>query len=150
MSQQAAAPQFLLPDQLWECHRARLTRRYVKPSVVVLSAGGELDASNADHVVRYAMTQTANCRTLIVDLGAVTFCGTAGFSALHKINVGCARIGVHWMVVPGRAVRRLLRIADPQAVLPLANTVDAALAIADRNPAEPTLAQSRLLSTSET
>ncbi len=50
---------------------------------------------------------------------AWNFFGTAGFSALHRINVVCSAAGVHWALVPGAAVSRLLRICDPDDTLPL-------------------------------
>ncbi len=55
-----------------------------------------------------------------MDLRGLEFFGTAGFSALHTINVRCAGAGVRWAVVPSKAVSRLLRICDPDNALPVA------------------------------
>jgi anti-anti-sigma regulatory factor len=56
---------------------------------------------------------------LTLDLSTVDFIATAGFSALHRINVTCSAADVQWAMVPSRAVARLLRICDPDGVLPV-------------------------------
>jgi hypothetical protein len=68
------------------------------------------------------------CRGLILDLRDLDFFGTEGFSALHRISVCCAAPGIAWAVVPSAAVSRVLRIGDPQGLLPTASTVEAAMA----------------------
>jgi hypothetical protein len=96
--------------------------------VVVVAANGAIDVTNArattDHVLSQAM---CGCG-LILDLRAPDFFGTEGFLALHRVAVGCAHTGTAWSLVPGPVVTRLLRICDPQGLLPAADTVDAALA----------------------
>ena len=64
---------------------------------------------------------------MIVNLHDVEFFGTAGFSALHTINVRCAGANVRWAVLPSRAVSRLLRICDPDNVLPLVESMSDSL-----------------------
>jgi hypothetical protein len=59
----------------------------------------------------------------MLDLSRLEFFGTAGFSALHLINVKCAGANLLWAVVPNRAVYRLLRICDPDNTLPLAASI---------------------------
>jgi anti-anti-sigma factor len=66
------------------------------------------------------------CTALVLDLTGVEFFGTAAFSALHTLNVRCARGGTDWILVPSAAVRRLLAICDPDATLPTAATPDTA------------------------
>ena len=61
----------------------------------------------------------AGARRLILDLRLVDFFGTAGFAALHNINVTCSRYGLKWQLRCGRQVRRLLAVCDPDATLPL-------------------------------
>ena len=41
---------------------------------------------------------------LVLDLSGVEFLGTAGFSALHTVNVRCAGENVDWALVPSAAV----------------------------------------------
>ena len=123
---------FVLPDsgvlsQPWEGHTARLEIRRLK-SVAVISAHGDIDASNADALAEYTLGHVTGCRGLILDLRGLDFFGAKGFSALHKVSAGCARAGIGWALVPSAAVSRLLRICDPQGTLPAASTLDAALA----------------------
>ncbi len=85
-----------------------------------VSAHGELDAANADQLADYVRGCVAHCRLLTLDLSGLKFIGTAGFSVLHRINVVCSSADVHWAMVPSMAVSRLLRICDPDGVLPIA------------------------------
>jgi anti-anti-sigma factor len=124
---------FVLPDsgvlsQPWEGHTARLEIRRLKSSVAVISAHGEIDASNAGTLAEYTLGHVTGCRGLIIDLRGLDFFGAKGFSALHKVSAGCARAGIGWALVPGVAVSRVLRICDPQGTLPAASTLGAALA----------------------
>jgi hypothetical protein len=43
------------------------------------------------------------------------------------INVGCAHKNTDWVLVPGRAVTRLLLLDDPYRALPIAGNVEAAV-----------------------
>jgi anti-anti-sigma factor len=118
-----------IPSEPWENHSARFTAEW-GASFVVIRANGELDASNADQLADYVQRCAAHSESVIVDLSGLEFFGTAGFSALHTIDVRCAGVGVRWAVVPGKAVSRLLRICDPDSALPLAESVPD---IADEN-----------------
>jgi anti-anti-sigma factor len=108
----------------WENHSARFTAEWT-PSRVVITAHGELDASNASQLADYVESCSAHSASVIVDLSSLEFFGTAGFSALHLINVRCAAADLRWAVLPGKAVTRLLRICDPDNTLPLVHSVDA-------------------------
>ena len=113
-----------LPPPVWENHSARFTAEWIS-SRVVITAHGELDASNASQLADYVESCIAHATSVIVDLSSLEFFGTAGFSALHLINVRCAGANLRWAVVPGKAVSRLLRICDPDNTLPLVNSVGA-------------------------
>lgn len=115
-----------MPSEPWENHTARFTAEW-GPSFVVVTAHGELDASNANQLADYVQRCTAHRKSVIVNLSGLEFFGTAGFSALHTINVRCAGADVHWAVVPSKAVSRLLRICDPDHALPLAESAPDAL-----------------------
>ena len=86
----------------------------------MVSAHGELDAANADQLAEYVGRCIQHCRWLTLDLTGLKFIGTAGFSALHRINVACSAADVRWALVPSVAVSRLLRVCDPDGVLPTA------------------------------
>jgi anti-anti-sigma factor len=124
---------FVLPDsgvlsQPWQGPIARLEIRRLKSSVAVISAHGEIDASNAGTLAEYTLGHVTGCRGLILDLRGLDFFGAKGFSALHKVSAGCARADIGWALVPGAAVSRVLGICDPQGTLPAASTLNAALA----------------------
>jgi anti-anti-sigma factor len=116
------------PVDRTESHAATFATRWLSPSVAVVTARGELDASNAQELVDYALRHTEQTERLALDLSEVEFFGTAGFSALHTLNVRCAGAGVEWVLVPSHAVSRLLRICDPDSVLPMESKLPAALA----------------------
>lgn len=109
--------------QPWESHTARFTVHW-GPTAAVISARGELDAANAAQLADYVERCAATSKQLILDLSALEFFGTAGFSALHRINVRCAGAGVQWAVVPNHLVSRLLRICDPDRALPIRDSAD--------------------------
>jgi anti-anti-sigma factor len=111
-----------IPSEPWENHTARFTADW-SSSDVVITAHGELDASNANQLADYVHRCAAHADSVIVNLSEVEFFGTAGFSALHTINVRCAGADVRWAVVPSKAVSRLLRICDPDHALPLTDSV---------------------------
>ena len=117
------------PVDRTESHTATFTTRWLQPSVAVITAHGELDASNAQEFVDYALRHAERTERLALDLSGVDFFGTAGFSALHTLNVRCAGAGVEWVLVPSHAVSRLLRICDPDSTLPIAATLPAALSL---------------------
>ncbi|KUI31193.1 anti-anti-sigma factor [Mycobacterium sp. IS-1496] len=113
------------------CHTAGFEAAALPPSTAVVTARGELDAANAQLFADFALQHAADA--LILDLSEVEFFGTAGFSALHTLNVRCAEADITWVLVPSAAVSRLLRICDPDATLPCAETVEAArTALQDR------------------
>ena len=116
-------------SQPWDIHTTRLAHRRLRSSVAVISARGHIDASNADTLTEYTLGHLTGCRGLIIDLRGLDFFGTDGFSALHRVSVCCAHPGIRWAVVPSGAVSRVLRIGDPQGLLPAASTVEAAMAI---------------------
>jgi anti-anti-sigma factor len=109
-------------------HAARFDTRWTMSSVAIVSASGDIDATNASMLTDYALVNGVRCRALILDLSGLKFCGTEGFSALHRVSVRCAHTGKGWVVVRGAAVSRLLRLCDPHGSLPTVDTVEAALA----------------------
>ena len=116
------------PVDRTECHTATFATRWLQPAVAVITAHGDLDASNAQEFVDYALRDAERTQRLALDLTGVDFFGTAGFSALHTLNVRCASAGVEWVLVPSGAVTRLMRICDPDSTLPIAATMPTALA----------------------
>ena len=110
-----------------KCDNADFRARWDQSSGVI-RARGDLDAANADQFSDYVANCVTHFPKLTLDLSAVDFIATAGFSALHRINVTCSAAEVQWAMVPSRAVSRLLRICDPDGVLPVTEP---------KNPPEP-------------
>ena len=108
-------------------HAAVFDRRWLTTSVALLRAHGEIDATNAAALTEYALTENVRSQGVILDLHGLTFCGTEGFIALHRISVHYAAMGTPWTVIAGPAVSRLLAMCDPTGALPHANTLNVAL-----------------------
>ena len=125
------------PLSLTKRHAARFDTRWTMSSVTIVSAYGDIDETNARTLTDYALVNAVRCRGLILDLSGLEFFGTEGFLALHRVAVRCARAGRGWVMVPGAAVSRLLRICDPHGSLPAVDTVDVALANLQEQPQRP-------------
>ena len=107
---------------------ARFDTHWTTSSVAIVSAQGDIDITNARTLAEHPLADLAHCRGLILDLAILEFFGAAGFSALHRISVSCARAGIDWALVPGAAVSLVLRTCDPDGWLPAVDTVSAAVA----------------------
>ena len=127
-----ASPESLI--ERTDCHGAHFATRWLKPSVAVITVHGELDAANTPEFVDYALRHAPHTERLVLDLSGVDFLGTAGFSALHTVNVRCAGEKIEWALVPSSAVTRLLQICDPESALPVCASVDAALSSVQGQP----------------
>ncbi|WP_239591501.1 STAS domain-containing protein [Mycolicibacterium tusciae] len=89
------------------------------PATVTVVVEGEIDASNSRELAGYVQRHIVGAEHVILDLRLVDFLATAGFAALHNINVICCGSDATWVLQAGRQVRRLLAICDPDAALPL-------------------------------
>jgi anti-anti-sigma regulatory factor len=112
------------PGQL---HGAVFDRRWLTTSVALVSAHGDIDATNAGAMTEYALAEVMRCHSLVLDLHGLSFCGTEGFVALHRISVCSAGAGTAWAIVCGPVVSRLLAMCDPTGALPHARAMNAAL-----------------------
>lgn len=115
-------------------HRARFSASQLTPTTVLVSVTGDVDASNALELIRYAERHAPASGELVLDLSGLTFFGTQGFSALHNINVNCSRFAVNWVLVPSSDVHRLLRVCDPAGGLPVAESIELAEAVLKHGP----------------
>jgi anti-anti-sigma factor len=104
--------------QSWQESRSAEFTSRPGPSATVITAHGEIEAANANQLTDYVEHLVRQSNRVILDLRGLDFIGTAGFSALHRINVVCSAAGAQWVLVPGPAVHRLLRICDPDGTLP--------------------------------
>jgi anti-anti-sigma factor len=114
------------PDSL-VCHTAQFDTSWPEPETAVVAGHGELDAANGNDFVNYALRSADTARFLVIDLSRLSFFSTAGFSALHTLNVQCVRADIRWVLVPSKAVKRVLRLCDPDSTLPVGADVADAL-----------------------
>jgi anti-anti-sigma factor len=111
------------PQTFGQCehhHRGRFAASHIPPSTVVITVEGEIDATNSRHLTTYIEGQVAGSQRLLLDLRRVEFFGTAGFAALHNINVICSQCELTWELRCDRQVLRLLVMCDPDGTLPVA------------------------------
>src|ERR1700712_4509520 len=101
-------------------------------SCTVIAARGEVDAANARDLSAFAAEHLEGCCQLLVDLSALTFFGTEGLSALHKINAACLQRGIPWLIVATAQVTRMLQICDPADALPKVGSAAAGVAAMDK------------------
>lgn len=120
-------------DEMERCGRATFALRHPSPSRVVVAVVGDIDAVNARALGRYVERHTGISRQLVLDLRAVDFFGTHGFTALYYISVHCGRSDVDWTIVGSAPVRRVLAICDPDGELPMVDDLPAALRRLDRS-----------------
>ncbi|MBP1819515.1 STAS domain-containing protein [Mycobacterium sp. OAE908] len=118
-------------DESERCGRAALALRHLSARRLLITATGDLDATNARSLGRFVERNTGVSKQLVLDLSDVEFFGTEAFAALHYVSVHCARHNVDWMFIGDRIVRRIVGICDPHAELPLAQDMAAALARLD-------------------
>jgi anti-anti-sigma factor len=102
-----------------ELHRRGSFSVCYLPEAVFVTVEGEVDAANGRALARFVEQRLAGFDRLVVDLYSVEFFGTAGFAALHNINVVCRRSGVGWTLRAGPLVQRLLEICDTERHLPV-------------------------------
>ncbi|MFB9683750.1 STAS domain-containing protein [Amycolatopsis plumensis] len=106
------------------------------PEAVVVAAAGDLDLGTAP--VLRARTRAAldgEPGALIVDLGAITFCGSAGLQVIAELVAETAAADLPFAVVAdGRPVLRSLQVTRLDGTLALHPTVDGACAWLRRRP----------------
>lgn len=98
--------------------RLTVTAHHLGPDRLTLCVAGEVDACNAKDFAVAVCEQAAGHPVVDVDLSALGFAGVDAISALHAINAHMLRHDVSWLVVPGKAVGRLLDLCDPEELIP--------------------------------
>lgn len=113
---------------------AQFQTTWPQDGTAVVAVFGELDAANGADFVDYAMAQAERAQRLVIDLSGLTFFATAGFTALHNLNVQTVGQEVRWALASGASVQRVLRICDPDATLPVFVDIDDALGAVQQDP----------------
>lgn len=112
----------------------RIRSRELSEITVLVTAVGAIDAASAPDLCTAIERRAAGYRQLVLDLSGVDFFGTAGYSLLHRLRMRCDRAAVDWVLVAGPEVQRLLRVCDPDALLPTAANIVSAVAALARRP----------------
>ncbi|WP_410592337.1 STAS domain-containing protein [Amycolatopsis sp. lyj-23] len=109
------------------------------PEAVVVAAAGDLDLGTAPVLRTRARDALAGRPgALIVDLGAITFCGSAGLQVLAELAGETAAARLPFAVVAdGRPVLRSLQVTRLDGALALHPTVDRACAWIRQRPGAP-------------
>lgn len=107
--------------------------RELSATTVLIAAFGEIDAATAGDLSARIEHHLDGYRQLVLDLSRLEFFGTAGFSILHRMQTRCLRAGISWVLVPGPEVERLLRVCDPDRILPTAPNIVSAVACLARS-----------------
>ena len=102
--------------------------RELSRSTVLVTVSGEVDASTAAKLCARIEREVAGYRQLVLDTSEVEFFGTAGYSLLHRLHSRCAGAAVDWVLVAGPEVQRLLRVCDPDGMLPTSANIVSAVA----------------------
>jgi anti-anti-sigma factor len=121
-----------LVSELGDPHSTLRAATQRSGAVVIIRAGGEVDASN-EHTWRRLVEEAAAVASppgpFIVDLNSLDFMGCCAFAVLAAESERCRRRGVALRLVscdPG--VARVIQACNLGGVLPLHPTIDTALA----------------------
>ena len=114
-------------DHFSVCCDGAFLSSHAQGGATVITATGEIDASNIHQLTDYAQHYLGGDRPVVVDLSELDFLGAQGIPALFEFGGGCVDAGLEWAVVPGHPVRRLLRICDKDGRIPTASSVGEAL-----------------------
>lgn len=99
-----------------------------RPEGVVVALAGELDRTNADAIERRIAEAVRPAARLVVDLSGLRHLDSSGLALLDRLARRHRAAGIRF-VVPERALyRRVLEIVHFTETLPLAPSVEEALA----------------------
>jgi anti-anti-sigma factor len=121
-----------------ELAQARSTLRMTTERIglaVIVSAGGELDASN-EGIWRRLLSEAAAAAgppgPLVVDTSGLDFMGCCAYAALAEEAEHCHQRGVHLRLVSNQpVVSRMVAACGLGELLPVDESVDAALSVFD-------------------
>ena len=94
---------------------------------MVVRVSGEVDASNVHHLTGLLRRSDGDARPLVLDLTRVDFFAAHCTRILFELAEERRHLHANWALVPGRVVARLLRVSDPEGLLPTADSADQAL-----------------------
>jgi anti-anti-sigma factor len=95
--------------------------------LTVITIRGEIDAANVDDVSRHTRGLVPEGGALIIDLVDIDFIAVDGLRALFALHSQCVRTNTKWTLIADHAARRLLRVGDPDKLLPAVGSATEAL-----------------------
>jgi anti-sigma B factor antagonist len=102
----------------------------------VITLPAQIDVANADEVREQLLTalnaEGSAVSPLIVDLSDTTFCDSSGVNALLRVNIRTVAMGrrMYLAVRPGGLVRKVFDITAVPRLIPTADDLGAAIAMA--------------------
>ncbi|GFG50289.1 hypothetical protein CQY20_26895 [Mycolicibacterium agri] len=96
-------------------------------STTLISASGEVDASNADFLATVLTGFTQRRTPVVLNLADLEFVGTQGLRVLLHFDDECQRGGVPWTLVPCGTMRELFGVFRLFDQLPIVDSVTAAV-----------------------
>lgn len=118
-----AKPHTAMPRSAAKMGADLIRARELSATTVLVAAFGEIDASRATDLSERIEQHLDGYRQLVLDLSRLTFFGAAGYAVLHRVHSRCSRSSIDWVLVPGKEVERLLRVCDPDGILPTAPNI---------------------------
>jgi hypothetical protein len=104
--------------------RPRLTLTpHEGPGELTVRVRGDVDAANAKDFADAVLALVDGDRRVTLDLVELGFLAIDGVAALHAVNARLAHADVPWTVLPGEAALRVLRLCDPESVIPVTTRV---------------------------
>src|SRR5260370_2074802 len=100
-------------DESERCGRAAFAVRHLGEMRLLITATGDLDATNARALGRFVERHAGVSKQLVLDLSDVEFFGGEGFAALHYVSVHCAPHYLDWLFPGGRAAPRTVATSGP-------------------------------------
>ncbi|MDO3403378.1 STAS domain-containing protein [Mycolicibacterium neoaurum] len=90
----------------------RMTTQWQDFDLAVVMVTGELDATNTDVLLDYALSKVVLCQRMVLDLTDIDFFGCAGYSMLKTLEYRCILADVVLTLLPGPPVRRVLTVCE--------------------------------------
>jgi anti-anti-sigma factor len=102
----------------------------------VVRIEGEIDMSNADHVLDELMARVGIEPWLVVDLTSCSYVDSAGLSVIARVDARAREVlsGLRLVVVADSGVDRVLSMTRLNALLNVDRTVDEAMEAAAEDP----------------
>lgn len=108
--------------------------RQLSAITILITAAGKIDANNAAEICGHIERYSVGYRQLVLDFSGVDFFSPAGYGLLYRVHSHCTRTAVDWVLVAGPEAQHLLRVCDPNAILPTAANIVSAVATLARSP----------------